>query len=939
MRHIILGFCSALILIASINPTNCQITFPANDIADHRSERYAITNATIYTSPDEVTEDGTMLIEKGRVVSTGKNLIIPDGYLSIDMKGKTIYPAFIDLDSDYGMPIPKAIGEKPKNQPQMVSNKKGAYSWNEALRPEVEAKDLFTSSKKNAKEYRDNGIAVVLSHMKDGICRGGGSLVRLNGEREHEAIIVPSISRHFSFRKGSSTQNYPSSLMGAIALLKQTYEDAKWYKNGGHKLEINHSLQAWIEANGLIQIFEVGNWLELLRAHSLGKAVTASYVFRGNGDEYQRVRAIKQTGAPLIIPVNFPKAFKVDDPYDAELISYRDMKHWEMAPFNPAILTNENINFCITSSGDRKAFLVNLRKAIKHGLGEKEALEALTTRPASIIGASHLIGDLKKGKEANFIITSGNIFDKSTKIYQTWILGKPYVVNEFENNLEKGEYRLKVGDETYDLSVDKEAKIIIDDSTSINVKYSLNEKLISLSYSRKSDPKGKVMLSGTGDQNEWAGNGTLPDGSWVPWTLVRSGDLKTDKEENEIEDEAPGNKKSIPAIQYPFVGYGWSKQPESKTTLIKNTTVWTNEEEGILLNTDVLLNDGKIQSIGKNLPQNGADVIDGTGKHLTCGIIDEHSHIAISRGVNEGTQSSSAEVSIADVVNSEDINIYRQLAGGVTTSQLLHGSANPIGGQSALIKLRWGSLPSEMLFENAAPFIKFALGENVKQSNWGDNNRSRFPQTRMGVEQVFDDYFTRAKEYKTQKMRGTLYRVDHEMETILEILEKRRFITCHSYQQGEINMLMKMAEKHGFTINTFTHILEGFKVADKMKKHGAGASSFSDWWAYKFEVKDAIPYNGAILHEQGIVTAFNSDDAEMARRLNQEAAKAIKYGGISEEEAWKFVTLNPAKLLHIDDRVGSIKVGKDADVVLWSQNPLSVFAKAEYTFVDGDETV
>ncbi|MGI9158179.1 MAG: amidohydrolase family protein, partial [Saprospiraceae bacterium] len=231
--------------------------------------------------------------------------------------------------------------------------------------------------------------------------------------------------------------------------------------------------------------------------------------------------------------------------------------------------------------------------------------------------------------------------------------------------------------------------------------------------------------------------------------------------------------------------------------------------------------------------------------------------------------------------------------------------------------------------------INFALCENVKQSNWGDNNRTRYPQTRMGVEQVFMDYFNRAREYGQLKKSGKSYRTDLELEALLEILESKRFITCHSYVQSEITMLMRVAEMYNFKLNTFTHILEGYKVADKMAKHGAGARTFSDWWAYKYEVYHAIPYNAAIMHNQGVTVAINSDDAEMARRLNQEAAKAVMYGGVSEEEAWKMVTLNPAKLLHVDDRVGSIKTGKDADLVLWTDNPLSVYARASKTWVDG----
>jgi imidazolonepropionase-like amidohydrolase len=300
--------------------------------------------------------------------------------------------------------------------------------------------------------------------------------------------------------------------------------------------------------------------------------------------------------------------------------------------------------------------------------------------------------------------------------------------------------------------------------------------------------------------------------------------------------------------------------------------------------------------------------------------------------VNEGTQSVTSEVRIADVVNPDDVNIYRQLSGGVTASHLLHGSANTIGGQSQLIKLRWGADAEELKFEGADPFIKFALGENVKQSNWGDRQRERFPQTRMGVEQVLTDAFTRARDYEKA---GPGKRRDLELDALVEILNSKRFITCHSYVQSEINMLMHVADSFHFHVNTFTHILEGYKVADKMRQHGAGAGTFADWWAYKMEVQDAIPYNATIMQRVGVNVAINSDDAEMARRLNQEAAKSIKYGDMTEEEALKLVTLNPAKLLHVDARVGSIKAGKDADLVLWSDNPLSIYAKADKTLVDG----
>ena len=397
-------------------------------------------------------------------------------------------------------------------------------------------------------------------------------------------------------------------------------------------------------------------------------------------------------------------------------------------------------------------------------------------------------------------------------------------------------------------------------------------------------------------------------------------------------------------VTFPNKAYGNKSVPKAENMIIRNATVWTNEKDGILQNTDVAVSNGVIVEIGQNLANNnGSKEIDGTNKHLTAGVIDEHSHIAAS-SINESGHNSSAEVTIEDVINPNDISIYRTLTGGVTTIQILHGSANPIGGQSAIVKLKWGETAENMLMKDAAKFIKFALGENVKQSNW--SSYSRFPQSRMGVEQVFVDFFQRAKEYgqqwdkynnlsKRAKSKTPKPRYDIEMEVVWEILRGERHISCHSYVQSEINMLMKVAESFGIKINTFTHILEGYKVATKMAKHGAGGGSFSDWWAYKYEVIDAIPYNGPILSEAGVLVAYNSDNAEMIRRLNQEAAKAVKYGGLSEEEAWKYVTLNPAKLLRIDDKVGSIAIGKHADLVIWSHNPLSIYAVAEKTIIEG----
>ena len=915
---------------------NAQETFPTNGVYDHHERYYAFTGAYIHIDAERMVENATLVIRNGYVVSVSENGAVPDGAIEVDLDGKHIYPAFIDMYSNYGLPLAKRDRPQPGGRkPQPLSDKKGAYSWNEALKTEFRAANHFVIDAKKAKPIRAQGFGAVASHRKDGISRGTSVVVALGEENEHDMIIKTEGAHHLSFKKGTSSQNYPNSLMGIIALLRQTYIDADWYTQ--QKQEANLSLEAWNNVQALPQIFEVGDRLEALRAAKIAKEFDQQYILMGSGDEYQRLDALKQTNSTFILPLNFPAAYDVDDPYDAQQITLAQLKHWKMAPANPASLEKGGLSFAFSLHGlsKEKDFLPNLRKAVKHGLSPTTALKALTTIPASLLNVGDQIGSLETGKWANFIITDGDIFNKKAKIHHTWVKGKAFVVHPLDQYNLIGNYDLKVDATSYKLAVKGEPQrlimeIMASDSTTIKVKHDRSGEAITLLFVPKGQ-KNNIRLSGIIGATGWAGKGQLGDGKWVKWSASPVADSKAEEKSKPKKEE----KAKALDVMYPFIAFGWTAQPEQKDYLIKNATVWTNESEGIKTNTDVLISGGLVKEIGQNLKARGAIEIDATGKHLTPGIIDEHSHIAVSRGVNEGTQASSAEVSIGDVVNSEDINIYRQLSGGVTTSQLLHGSANPIGGQSAIIKLRWGKTPEEMKFKEAAPFIKFALGENVKQSNWGSNFTTRFPQTRMGVEQVYVDYFTRARAYGELKESGKAYRKDLDLEAGLEILNGERFITCHSYRQSEINMLMKVAERFDFRVNTFTHILEGYKIADIMAAHGAGGSSFSDWWAYKYEVMEGIPHNGAIMHEQGVLVAFNSDDAEMARRLNQEAAKAVLFGGVSEEDALKFVTLNPAKLLHIDEYVGSIKVGKHADLVVWSDHPLSMYSKAEQTFVDG----
>jgi len=383
------------------------------------------------------------------------------------------------------------------------------------------------------------------------------------------------------------------------------------------------------------------------------------------------------------------------------------------------------------------------------------------------------------------------------------------------------------------------------------------------------------------------------------------------------------------------------------TTVITNATIFT-VSGAVIENGSILIRNGRIAAVGTKVDvPRGATQIDGTGRFVTPGIIDAHSHIAIDGSVNEGSMSVTSMVGTEDVLNPLDVDIYRGLAGGVTTANVLHGSANAIGGKNAVIKLRWGRDARGLLFEGAPPGIKFALGENPKRSNRaGSAGEARYPTTRMGVMDVVRDAFVQARDYQARQRRyeaavkagdraATPPARDLTLEPLVEILEGKRLVHAHCYRADEILQLLRVAEEFNFKIATLQHALEGYKVADEIAKHGAGASTFSDWWAYKVEAFDAIPYNAALMAERGVLVSINSDSAEEHRHLNQEAAKAIKYGGMSEADALKLVTLNPAKQLGIDKRVGSIDVGKDADLVIFTAHPLSVYAVPEVVLIDG----
>jgi imidazolonepropionase-like amidohydrolase len=926
-----------------------QSTFPVNGVADERTGHYAFTNATIVKDAATTLTNATLVVKDGRITAVGTGIKVPAGAVEIDCRGKYLYPSFLDIYTDYGMPAPQArqTGFNFFGPAQLATNTKGAYGWNQAIRSEVDAFRSFASDEAKAKGMRELGFGTVLTHMRDGIARGTGAVVTLGNEKENYVLLKEKASAHYSFNKGTSTQSYPSSMMGMIALLRQSYLDAQWYKTRPATEGLNLSLQAWIDNQGLPQIFEANDKWNDLRADRIGDEFGVQYIIKGGGNEYQRIKEIKGTNATYILSLNFPQAMDVEDPNDARFVSVTDMKHWELAPSNPAAFEKAGIPFCLTTADLRepRQFLPALRQAFQYGLTETAALNALTRVPATALGIYDQVGSLDAGKLANFLVTSGPIFNERTTVFQNWIRGRKYSVKDDTFNEMRGKYNLVLNtpsgpvNYTLDFKSANAASLIGKDTVTSKFYFDGRQVRINVAPERRNE-NNLLRLSGVVSGDSWSGFGEDSLGNRFTWTarLAEAAQQRTDSARRRP-------MGALGRVTYPFEPYGWEEgqAPKQETILIRNATVWTNEKEGILQNADVLIRNGKIAGVGKGLSADGARVIDGTGKHVTPGIIDEHSHIAAA-SINEGGQSVTSEVRIADNLNPDDVNIYRQLSGGVTSSHILHGSANTIGGQTQLIKLRWGANDEELKFRGWPGQIKFALGENVKRSPAQAGLQNRYPDTRMGVEQVLVDAFTRARDYQRAwkeyeankgKKGAVAPRRDLELDALVEILNQQRFITCHSYVQSEITSAMRVGEMMGYKINTLTHILEGYKVADKMKEHGANASTFSDWWAYKMEVQDAIPYNAAIMHKVGLNVAINSDDAEMARRLNQEAAKIVKYGGVSEEDALKMVTLNPARMLHVEDKVGSLKAGKDGDVVLWSDHPLSIYAKPLYTIVDG----
>ncbi|HLP77046.1 MAG TPA: amidohydrolase family protein [Candidatus Paceibacterota bacterium] len=890
---------------------------------------HALTGARVVTKPGEVLENGTIVLRDGLIQSVGTNTTVPADARVWDLKGSTVYAGFIEpyLVRDSKNP-PVSTGEGfPVNESSFAaggfkfygapgsgedSGKPGPGYEIARVTPEFHALDRFSPKEISTASYRELGFTAAVVVPGKGIFRGRSGLVALTDDDPNRAVIRNGVFQHVAFDTAdNSTGAYPASLMGVIAAIRQTLLDADHYQldqddyrqhPARKRPEFDPALSvlAPVLERKTEVIFEPGSALMDHRAAQLAREFNLRFSLVSCGEEWRRPDLAKATGATFIVPVNFPSVPKLPGDDDWNQISLDQLRAWDWAPENPAVLRQQGLQIALTTYGlgDKKSFRKNLQLSLDRGLSETDALAALTTVPAKLCGVADQLGTIEAGKAADLVVVSGkSYFDPEAKVRAVWIDGRIFPTEP-------------------DQPKSADAK-----PASANAESSITPP--------KEEPEKHPALPAM----------AKPEPQLV--STNAASELKA-----EAKAEAKPDLREIRKIRLarsPLDERGAITNPPA--ILIRGATVWTCGPLGILTNAQILIADGKIQQVGffKVELAGGTFVIDAAGLHVTPGVIDCHSHAAVLGNVNETGLPSTAMVRISDVVNAESENLYRELAGGVTTINLFHGSANPIGGQSCVIKLRDGAPPAELLFSNAPSGIKFALGENVKQANWGEKFTTRFPQTRMGVRTFIQNRFVAAQEYlkawedfrKRNDSMALPPRRDLELEAIGEILQGKRWIHCHAYRQDEMLMLTRLMQGFGVQIGTFQHGLDAYKIADELAAAHIGVSTFSDWWGLKVELFDAIPYNGSLLHDRGVLVSYNSDYSELARRLYLEAAKAVKYGGLSETEALKFVTINPAKQLRIDQYVGSLEPGKDADFAVWSKSPLDSSTVCLQTWIDG----
>lgn len=926
---------------------------------------YAIQNVRVVTGVGAPMDGATVLLADGLIEAVGKNIKIPGDARVIDGKDLTLYPGLIDAMTTLAQKAPEDGETRSSNAPVVMGpeDRPSTTPW-------VTAVEQLAEDAKIDK-WRSAGFTSALTTPEKGIFAGQAALIELVDKPDRQAVLSTPVAQRLNFMGAGELRTFPGSLMGVIAYIEQVFADADHYAKvkatyakdprGRVRPEYDRTLEPLETAiaNKTPFMMPANLGREIDRALALRNRLNVAAIIYGGQGAYDRAAELKAARVPVLVNLNWPKEEKNRDP-EAET-PFRTLAHRRLAPTTPAALAAAGVPFAFYSGGlaTTSEVFENIRVATDNGLSHEAALAALTSGPASILGVANRVGTIEKGKVANLVLATDWPWAEDAEVRAVFVDGRLYQKRKSNEPTEapsmdvSGTWKMTTQsprgtrEMTADMTMSKDGKVK-GKVTSDRGDAAMDDARMSgdvLRFKTTREIEGRSVTS------SWTLNvegeklsGTATAGSMQ----MDVAGTRTAKAEAGAAADDKGKKDEVPLADVRAGLDAYHRAAKKMGTFaITNANVWTVSGRTIE-NGTVVVSGGKIRAVGTDvgIPR-GAEVIDAKGGALIPGIIDCHSHIAIEGGVNEGTLVVTSMVEIADVINPDDIGIYRALAGGVTSANLLHGSANPIGGQNQVIKLRWGQDAEALKFEGAPAGIKFALGENPKRSNLSVAGiPARYPQTRMGVMDVIREAFTEAREYQKawdeydagarNGIKPTLPRRDLEMEALVEILEGTRMVHSHCYRADEILQLLRLAEEFDFRVATLQHVLEGYKVADEIAAHGAGASTFSDWWGYKVEAYEAIPHNAALMTERGVLVSINSDSGEEMRHLNQEAAKAVKWGGVDEIEALKMVTLNPARQLGIDRRVGSIEVGKDADLVLYNGHPLATESVVQKTFVDGD---
>lgn len=939
---------------------------------------FAITNTTVVTKPGTELTKTTVVIRDGMVQALGADVQPPADAKLIDGKDLVVYPGFIDAGNTWGVDTALRRSESGPAEPVDLASESLAVTKpdnRKGLTPEFDVATALKAEDDSANSWREQGIVARLALPEGNILGGQSALILLNGAAPRNAIVKANVALHGALKSMGFGGGYPSTLMGTVAHFRQFMYDAAYqrrlqtaFKQGSLNVRpvFDPALDTAVNVleEKLPLILEADGRDEMNRALDICAEFKIKPILYGCAEGWRLADRLKKENITCIVRLTFPEKARMqarrrggpgifDAPSSDDAVQAKDLpgkvvkdferRHQEEVK-NLSVLMNAGIKCVLSGNGVESTdkFLAKVRKVISDGVPADKALAAMTQAPAELFGVDRLFGEIAVGKPAYLVAFSAKFTDEKAKVkhvfaetsyFEYGAESKPAAtgdskerVTELKEKIARAKERMERGKTMVDsIPENRRAQFKTRMEEAEKELKSDEEELNKLL--KQDNPPAKDEKKGEEKKAEEKKDDKKP--------AAKTEEKKAPEKKTETKPEEKDKKPDLPAEVEA------DRQVKTKTggnVLIKGATVLTATKGKFV--GDILVQGGKIKELGPNLatPAN-TTVIDAAGLFVMPGIIDTHSHFSISGGVNEATLSVVPEVRIRDAIDSDDVQIFRALAGGVTMARLFHGSANCIGGQDAVIKLKYGQ-PAQSLLIDSKKGVKFALGENVKRSD------GRFPNTRLGVEAVFVRAFTEALEYKRkwkeyEDSKGSASskvepRRDLRLEALVGILEGDILVHSHCYRMDEIVMLLRVADRFGFKVKSLQHVLEGYKIASEIAAHGASCSTFSDWWAYKIEAFDAIPHNAALLQEAGVLTLMKSDSNELMRHLNTEAAKAMKYGGVSEEQALRMVTINPATQLSLQDRTGSIEVGKDADLAVYNGHPLSGFARCEMTLVDGE---